>query len=93
MRCVGGDIYSGSCADRGGLATEREFKLALKQRERLLKIMAMRRRSSTSRHVHIDQAIAAGSFRPTDEDRVGVAGNGGVAHLGTVWIGDYQFAL
>ena len=57
-------MFSVVRADRGGLATEREFKLALKQREQFLEIMAMRRRSSTSRHVHIDQAIAAGSFRP-----------------------------
>src|SRR5580698_1268613 len=73
MRSVCGDVDgrapSGSLLD----AAKDEFQFALKDRECLLKVMAMRWRPSAWRNMHIDEAVPSRSVFPGKKDGVGVA--------------------
>ncbi len=93
MRRVGGDVDGGSSADYACFATECKFEFALEQGKHLLEIVSVRRRSTTSRHMHVDQAVTARSLGPTDEDRVGITGNRDMSHLRIVRVCDCQLAL
>jgi hypothetical protein len=54
-------------------APERGFNFALEQRERFLEVMAVRRRTTSGRDVHIEQAVAAIGVLAGKNDRVGVS--------------------
>jgi len=56
-------------------AAKREFQFTLKDRECLLEIVAMRRRSSSRRNMHINEAKLSRSVFPAKEDGVGIPNN------------------
>ncbi len=92
MRRVGRDVHRRSGAHGRGLAAEGELELALDEGEHLLEIMAVGRRAAAVGHDHVDQAVATGGVGAGDENAVGVADHGDVAHVGAVGIGERQIA-
>jgi hypothetical protein len=72
------------------LPLERELDRALKQREHLLEVVAMRRRAAAVAHQHVDRAVPAVGLSARDEDRVGVADKGDVPCLRIVGINHGQ---
>jgi len=93
MRCIGGDVDGGPCADRGFFTAESKFDLTLEQRKHLLEIVPVRRRSPTGWQRHVNQTVTARSFGPTDEDRVSVTDNNDMSHLQIVLVCDCHLAL
>jgi len=73
MRRIGGDVNRVASANRGLLATERSFQRAFEKDERLLEVVAMRRRPTVRGNMHIDDAIAAGRILTRNGDGVRVA--------------------
>jgi hypothetical protein len=65
------DRFPGRCHGAG--PTEREFDLAIENREHLLEVVTVGRRPATRRDVHVDQRVAPRGIDPGNEDGVGVA--------------------
>jgi hypothetical protein len=55
------------------LPTNRELHFPFEDGEALVKIMTVGRRPRTSRHAHIDQAIAAAALLATYQNGIGIA--------------------
>jgi hypothetical protein len=53
-------------------APEYDVELAFQQRESLLEIVAVRRRPSAGRNVHVDQTKPASRFLAAEQNRVGI---------------------
>jgi hypothetical protein len=73
VRRVGGNIDDLPRPDRLFVAAKRDFDLASQNRERLLEIMPMRRRTTAWRNVHVDQAITPRRIFPRYQNRVRIA--------------------
>ncbi len=73
VRRIGRDVDRIPCADDRLLTSKRRLDFPLQHNERLLKIVAMRRRTTSRRNVHIDHAKPAGRVFAADGDRVRVA--------------------
>jgi hypothetical protein len=75
-------------------AAKYKLKSAFQQRERLVKIVSVRRRPSTRRHVHIDQTKPPGRFLPRKKNRVRISSQPDVAHIPVcVWPDNCQRPL
>lgn len=72
-RHVGGHVDGLTGAGDDGHAAEHEVDLTVQNREHLLEVMAVRRRSSARGDMHVDQGVPAGGVLAGDEDRVGIA--------------------
>jgi hypothetical protein len=73
VRCVGRDVDGLASAHDRLRAAKGDLDLALKKGERLLEIVAMRRRAAAGRDVHVNEAVAASRVLARQQDRVGVS--------------------
>jgi len=67
--------------------------LALEDREHLLEVVTMRARSAAMRNAHLDQAVAPGGLRATEQHRVRVADESDVQRTWIIGVGDRETAL
>src|SRR5665213_568130 len=56
-------------------SSEDKLDFAFQDREHLLEIVAMRRRTATRRDIYINETMATGSVVATDQDCIGVTHN------------------
>jgi PAS domain S-box-containing protein len=71
VRRVGGDVDRLAGARARRLTAEGHLDLPLEHGEHLLEVVSVRRRTTTGRHVHVDQRVAARGVAPAEQDRVG----------------------
>src|SRR5882724_1023127 len=78
VRGVGRNIDYLAGPHRLLLAAKRGLDFAFQNRERLLKIVPMRRRAAAGRNVHVDQAVTPGGVLTREKNRVCVASHANV---------------
>ena len=60
---IGRDVHARSRTHGSGFTAEGELKLALKQREHFLEIVAVQRWAAAMGHDHVNQAVPSGCLR------------------------------
>src|SRR6204780_457369 len=73
MRSVRGDVDGVAALDDGFLSTKGRLQLSLKKDESLLEVVAMRRRATAGRNVHVDDAKATVGLVAGHRDGIGIS--------------------
>ena len=73
VRSVGGDVDGVASLDDGFLSTKGGFHLSVKKDESFLEVVAMRRRATARRNVHVDDAEASIGLVAGHGDCIGVS--------------------
>ena len=84
VRRVGRHVDRGRSPDRTRFTPKGDFQLAFEKREHLFEVVPVRSWSTAVEHTHVDQAVASGGLRASDQDGVDVARQRDVLDLGAI---------